>query len=87
MLLHINGEDNMNEQLAKETHHNNSASIHPPTLRLKQAARYLGISLTTLWRLSEQDSLFPKVIRITTRCCVYRVTDLDAYLLAKQGEA
>lgn len=52
-------------------------------LRLKEAAQYLGVSRPTLWRLQQNDPLFPKVIRITSRCCVFRKSDLDAYLASK----
>lgn len=54
-------------------------------LRLKDAARYLGVSRPTLWRLQQNDPQFPQVIRITSRCCVFRKTDLDAYLTSKLG--
>ena len=52
-------------------------------LRLKDAARYLGISRPTLWRLQQSDPNFPQVIRISSRCCLFRKTDLDAYLASK----
>lgn len=52
-------------------------------LRLKDAARYLGVSRPTLWRLQQNDPRFPQVIRITSRCCVFRKSDLDAYLASK----
>ncbi|WP_105171230.1 helix-turn-helix transcriptional regulator [Pseudoalteromonas sp. T1lg24] len=54
-------------------------------LRLKDAANYLGISKVTLWRLGENDPLFPPKIRLTARCCVYRKADLDAWLASKEG--
>lgn len=53
-------------------------------LRLQQAADYLNISLTTLWRLGENDPRFPSKIHITSRCCVYRKSDLDAWLASKE---
>ncbi|MBR7890250.1 AlpA family phage regulatory protein [Marinomonas sp. A79] len=52
-------------------------------LRLKDAARYLGVSRPTLWRLQQNDPKFPQVIRITCRCCVFRKSDLDEYLASK----
>ncbi len=52
-------------------------------LRLKDAASYLGVSRPTLWRLQQNDPRFPRVIRITSRCCVFRKSDLDAYLESK----
>lgn len=53
-------------------------------LRLRDAAKYLGISRPTLWRLQNNDKSLPRVIRITSRCCVFRKADLDAYLQLKQ---
>jgi len=55
--------------------------------RLDESAKYLGISKTTLWRLQQTDPNFPQVIRITSRCCVFRKADLDAYLAQKQEVA
>ncbi|CCQ09296.1 hypothetical protein PALB_1330 [Pseudoalteromonas luteoviolacea B = ATCC 29581] len=54
-------------------------------LRLKDAASYLGVSLCTLWRLENSEPSFPKKIRLTPRCCVYRKADLDTYLESKAG--
>lgn len=56
-------------------------------LRLDGAANYLGISKTTLWRLQQTEKDFPKVIRLTNRCCLFRKVDLDAYLAKKQNVA
>ena len=57
------------------------------SLRLKDAAAYLGISEITLWRISKSDPQFPKKIIITSRCCVYKKSDLDAYLTLKQSQS
>jgi len=54
-------------------------------LRLKEAATYLNISTTTLWRLQNQDPDFPTKVRLTNRCCGYLKSDLDQYLLSKTG--
>jgi len=56
----------------------------PENLRLKEAAKYLGISRVTLYRVGLTDKTFPQMIRITPRCCVYKKADLDAYLTAKK---
>lgn len=77
----------MHNKLVKEQSNTNTEFIQASTLRLKGAARYLGISLTTLWRLSENDPAFPKKIRVSSRCCLYKISDLDTYLSVKQGEA
>tara|TARA_R110002012_G_scaffold134007_2_gene287212 strand:+ start:371 stop:595 length:225 start_codon:yes stop_codon:yes gene_type:complete len=52
-------------------------------LRPKQAANYLGISITTLWRLENNDPIFPTKVEFTSRCGIYRKTDLDRYVEAK----
>lgn len=59
----------------------NNQSEH---LRLAAAAKYLGISKVTLYRLGESEEKFPKKIHITSRCCVYRKSDLDAWLASKE---
>ena len=53
-------------------------------LRLKDAAAYIGVSRPTLWRLAEQDPTFPKKIRISSRCCIYRRADLQSWLASKE---
>ncbi|MGO3916049.1 MAG: helix-turn-helix transcriptional regulator [Pseudoalteromonas sp.] len=54
-------------------------------MRLKEAANYLNISLATLWRFGENDSTFPPKIRLSSRCCIYRKSDLDAWLMSKES--
>jgi len=56
-------------------------------LRNRKAAKFLGISDTTLWRLSQTDG-FPKKIIITTRAVGYRESELNAWLdTQRQGES
>ncbi|WP_076917073.1 AlpA family phage regulatory protein [Pseudoalteromonas sp. TB64] len=54
-------------------------------MRLKESANYLNISLATLWRLGESDPTFPPKIRLSSRCCIYRKSDLDAWLISKES--
>ncbi|WP_231616603.1 helix-turn-helix transcriptional regulator [Pseudoalteromonas sp. SWN29] len=54
-------------------------------MRLKESANYLNISLATLWRLGESDPTFPPKIRLSSRCCLYRKSDLDAWLTSKES--
>lgn len=60
-------------------------SLNNSNLRLQQAAEYLGISKVSLYRLGENDPTFPRKIHITSRCCIYRKEDLDAWLESKEG--
>lgn len=54
-------------------------------LRNRLAAKYLGLSEVTIWRLCETDPDFPKKIRITKRCCGFMKSELDAYLELKKS--
>ncbi len=50
------------------------------------AANYLGgLSLVTLWRLSQTDG-FPRKIKLGVRAVGYRKSELDAWLNSRQGE-
>jgi len=54
-------------------------------LRTKAAAEYLGgISLVTLWRLSQSDG-FPRKIKLSTRAVGYRKSDLDIWLATREA--
>ena len=53
-------------------------------LRLKEAADHINVSQATLWRLGEKDSTFPKKIRVSTRVCFYRRSDLDLWLKSRE---
>jgi prophage regulatory protein len=57
---------------------------HTDLLRLKQAAAHLNISLQTLWRLGEQEPTFPKKIKLSTRVCFYRRSDLDEWIKSRE---
>lgn len=59
-------------------------SSNNSNLRLQQAADYLGISKVTLYRLGENEKNFPKKIRVSSRCCLYRKADLDEWLAGKE---
>jgi predicted DNA-binding transcriptional regulator AlpA len=54
-------------------------------LRNRLAAKHLGVSEVTLWRLSETDPDFPKKIRITKKCCGFLKSELDAFLQLKKS--
>jgi len=56
----------------------------PEMLRLKQAADFLNVSLTTLWRLAEIDSTFPRKVKASSRVCFYRKTELLNWLKSKE---
>ena len=63
----------------------NTSPNHSDFLRNRVAAKYLGLSEVTIWRLCETDPEFPKKIRITKRCVGFRKSELDAYLELKKS--
>jgi len=48
-------------------------------LRVKEAASYLGIGVSTFWRWSKEGRL-PKPIHLSSRCSVWRMADLEAFI-------
>jgi prophage regulatory protein len=56
--------------------HNYTAS---PSLRPRQAAAFLGIGESTLWRWVRQRAGFPKPISLGVRTTVFRLVDLAAW--------
>lgn len=54
-------------------------------LRPQQASTYLGISRTSLHRLSETDPTFPRKVVISPRCVGYRADSLASWLKAKEA--
>ncbi|MCA8435348.1 helix-turn-helix transcriptional regulator [Burkholderia seminalis] len=49
-------------------------------LRPKAAAAKLGISVSTLFRYAKNDPAFPKGIKMSTACTLYRESELERYL-------
>lgn len=60
------------------------SAISDVVYRTKPAAEYLGISVVTLWRLSQQDGFAPK-IKLSARAVGYRKSALDVWLTSRQG--
>ena len=53
-------------------------------VRAREGAAILRVSLSTYWRYVQQG-LLPRGIRLTPRCTVWRMADLDA-LVSRQAE-
>ena len=60
----------------------NQLTIKNNTLSPKEAAQYLGISISTLWRFMKRND-FPKPKRLTERTIRFLKSELDAYLQDK----
>lgn len=67
----------------------NSIAVSPENLskllRPKQAALFLGVSRSTLNRLSAEDPDFPKKIVISARCVGWRLDSLQQYMKAREA--
>ncbi len=57
-------------------------NITPKVLRAKDASKYLGISVPTFWRWVQAGTL-PKGTRLSNRCTVWKICDLDLFLSSK----
>lgn len=55
--------------------------------RFADAARYIGVTRTKLYTISESDPEFPRKIRISSRCVGFRKLDLDKWLEVKATAA
>ena len=54
--------------------------------RIKQAAQYLGMGESTLWRKAKTDPDFPQPIKLSERVTAWRVADLEAYIERQASE-
>ena len=58
-------------------------------VRAREGAAILRVSLSSYWRYVQQG-LLPRGIRLTARCTVWRVADIEAFVTrqaAKNSEA
>lgn len=64
----------------------NDIEDKPNTMRARQAAAYLSVTTKTIWEWARKGIL-PKPIRLSRRCSVWRVGDLDAFLDRREQES
>jgi prophage regulatory protein len=57
-----------------------------PSLRPKQAAAFLGIGLSTLWRWSKEREDFPRPIQLGPRTTVFEQEKLAGWREAQAGK-
>ena len=55
--------------------------------RPREAAKILGIGLSTFWLWAKKDPEFPQLVKLSTRCTAVRLSDLHAYVDRKSGVA
>lgn len=58
-------------------------TFHSPFLRPKNAAAYLGISISTFWRWVQRGTL-PKGVRLSPRCTIWKIEALDTFIKSKK---
>jgi len=53
-------------------------------LRPKEAHKYLGIGLSTLWLFKKQKKI--KAIKLSDRVTIFKKSDLDAFIASREVE-
>ncbi|TDX21612.1 AlpA family transcriptional regulator [Modicisalibacter xianhensis] len=53
---------------------------------LQESAKFLGVSLTTLWRLHAVENVLDKPMRVSKRKKGFRKSTLEEYLKSERGE-
>ena len=66
---------------------NSLENITPRVFSPKDAAKYLGCCVTSLYRYAEKYPNFPKAVKITAGKAFYFKEDLDAWLDHLKAEA
>lgn len=64
---------------APETKTNEPGSTLPRSARFKDAAKIMGVGVSTLWRYAATDPTFPRPRRLSPRCTVLDVPELMAW--------
>jgi prophage regulatory protein len=59
--------------------------VPPAYLRPGQLAQHLGVSEAAIWLWAKQKPQFPKPVRLGRRCTVWRVADVEKFMVAHQG--
>lgn len=53
-------------------------------IRVKQVAKYLDCSISTIWSLRKNDVNFPKPIKVSDGITLWDKKELDTYILSKK---
>ena len=65
--------------------HSNTPTVGDPILRPREAARYLSIGNSSLYRLVESGDL-PRPIKLTRQSSGWRLSTLEAFLAKREAE-
>lgn len=55
-------------------------------IRPKSAAAYIGMAVSSIYRIEKQDPTFPRRIKLSKRASGWRKSDLDQWLEQKAKE-
>ena len=63
------------------------ADLDPTDRHVRPAAgaEYLGIGVSTFFKYAKEDPTFPKGIKLSTRCTLYRLSELAGWLRSKRA--
>jgi prophage regulatory protein len=64
-----------------------SIPLRDRCLRPKEAAEKLAIGVSTLWKYAKTDPHFPSPIRMSSKCTVFRESELDEYVQRKAAQS
>ena len=60
--------------------------VLPKAFRAKDVAAYLGVGVSTVWRW-QREGILPPGVRLTPRCTVWRLEDIEALLAGRETPA
>lgn len=79
------GETFCNQQITNKKE-NIMQNISPKVLRIKECSLYLSMSKATFLRLVQRGEL-PKGTKLSPRCTVWKVEDLDKFIESKNANS
>jgi prophage regulatory protein len=59
-----------------------AVSEHERIVRERERAKRTGLSRTTAWRL-EREGKFPRRVKISSRACGWRLTEIEQWILSR----
>jgi predicted DNA-binding transcriptional regulator AlpA len=56
-------------------------------MRPEKAAEYIGVAISTLWKIAKEDPSFPRPFKLSSRCTLIYRAQLDAWLASKATQS
>jgi len=54
--------------------------IQGGAMRPEKAAEYIGVAISTLWKFAKEDTTFPRPFKLSSRCTLFYVAEIDSWL-------